>query len=62
MKINPARQIFDAMHTVPTSLKDSDMDAEKYLANIKQEYPLEKFNEILARFRKLKVFVMGELE
>ena len=31
MKINPAIQIFDAMHTVPTSLKDSDMDAEKYL-------------------------------
>jgi len=31
LKINPARQIFDAMHTVPTSLKGSDMDAEKYL-------------------------------
>ncbi len=31
LKINPARQIFDAMHTIPTSLKDSDMDAEKYL-------------------------------
>jgi predicted GH43/DUF377 family glycosyl hydrolase len=31
LKINPARQIFDAMHTIPTSLKESDMDAEKYL-------------------------------